>query len=154
MEAWISVHADWAKLRKCWLTLLLEPGCILSPNNAAASPCMVLYVCRWGCLVWPLERKTSGTLQYMSFATCSAANPTPWRFVTITEIRQFRAARVVAVPPACHVGVRPGKNCPSGIVIRMDGAAMVLERFAAFGAFASLTVDMMSELYTHDLKVC
>ena len=48
MEAWRALDGDWARLRTCWLSLLLAPGTGLVKTSDYKHVLMTMHVTRWG----------------------------------------------------------------------------------------------------------
>ncbi len=109
-----------ANFRAAWLTLLVQPQCVLLRRVAGGGVAAAasLGSSRWGALVWPLQLLDSSPIPCWQFDVAQQPH-----FVHVTDLDEFEA---VAVAAACPLRRSTGQ----GIVLRQEGSPVDLLSFA------------------------
>eukprot|EP00971_Amphidinium_carterae_P338484 6475845-Amphidinium_carterae.1 len=136
---------EWGLVRKSWLSLLLEEGCVAVNGTSGTKAMLVLKVTKFGAIVWPLKQVMTGVKLHFAFEAPCAGNPLPWSLVHVSNLEDWKAARVRVLPPASQSDdVRAAVGC-----IRLELAAktMRLSLFASQRCFKGLQVPQLKMLW-------
>eukprot|EP00971_Amphidinium_carterae_P333548 6468332-Amphidinium_carterae.2 len=95
-------HSDWEEVRKSWMTLLLEEGCVAVNSGNATQAMLVLKVSKWGAILWPLKQIDGGGNLHFAVESPCTSNPLPWRVAFVSNLEDWKAARVKVLPPAAQ----------------------------------------------------
>eukprot|EP00971_Amphidinium_carterae_P336243 6472491-Amphidinium_carterae.4 len=145
----MALHAcfclnDWQLLQNCWMTLLLEEGCLLVHSSAPSTGKLVLKVTKYGALTWPLERQVVGKMSYYEPVQQRSGRQV-WTFDFVNNLTDWKAGNLVPTPP-CEQPV-PENGIASGIKLQLVQKCEKLTAFGAERCFKNLLVPHLRSLW-------
>eukprot|EP00971_Amphidinium_carterae_P350308 6491482-Amphidinium_carterae.1 len=146
---WMSVLLLWpdqTALDCAWRSLLCVPGTMIRHREKNAGG-LVLKVSPFGVIIWKVKRYGSSSQGYRWTLVASASQISPWQFVTVTDLSEWEALAVRALPPRV-VQQNPCPNQPghAHIALVSDGPRLPLLQMAAQHCFPGMTTPWLRKL--------
>lgn len=149
VRAMLALKGEWHLLRNAWLSLLLQPGHVVTAIASPRDVQVVVSVSKWGAVLWPVRCVRQGSQTRIEFVQWSEERRCPWRWQIIhhENLHSFQCCAVKVLPPTTSGGavVR--------LLLESQAKRESLAKAAARRAFLGLTAPMLSRLWDHlDLK--